>query len=369
MMQGCWNYKEIDSMNIVAGFAIDRGYEGYKYHLTIDIADTSRAGKDKPVQTDLVESEGDTIMDAIRNTMKRTGMKLYFPNCQIAIISRDVAQDSILPVLDFLMRDAEPRLTMELLISEEKTAKEVLQQAPTTMSITSFEIDKMYELSEKYQPATIYQVLYQNYNTLADEGRALTMASVRLSDNNGAKTAVLNGTAIFNKDKLAGFLTTEDSKYCLFVMDGVTAGVIDVKAPTGNTVAALEVFGNKTTVTPIVENGKIRFTIHTETDAALDELDETADVLDKDNLHAFETLAEKQLQENIARVIGMVQQQYGLDIFGFCDALHRSDLQTWRQVQQNWDSVFKNMQVDVSCKINIRNGASEKGPAKIGNRP
>lgn len=366
LLQGCWNYREVDSLNIVAGLAIDRGYEGYKYHLTMDLADTSNAGKDKPVITNLIETEGDTLLDAIRNAIKRTGMKLYFSDCQIAVISQDVAEDSILPVIDFLMRDAEPRMTMELFISEEKTAKEILQQQSTTMAITSFEIDKMYELNEKYQPVALYQLLFEDYNTLADTGRALSLASLKLADNDGNKTTVLGGTAIFKKDKLKGFITTQDSKYVLFAMGRVKGGVLNVKAPTGNVIAALEVFGNKTTVTPIVENGKIRFTMYTQIDAAIDELDVATDVTDQESRNGFEAAAEMQLQNSISGVIQMVQQQYGLDIFGFGDELHRSDPAAWYQVENNWDEIFKKVQVDVKCKINIRNSTSDLGAVKKG---
>jgi spore germination protein KC len=227
-LQGCWNYREVDTLNIVAGFAIDKGYEGYKYHMTIDIADTSSAGKDKPVVSTFVETEGDTVFDAVRKAMKKTGYRLYWPDCQIGIIGQDVAQESILPIIDFLMRDAEPRMTMELFVSQEKTAKEVLVQKTTTMSISSFEIDKLYELNELYDPVSPYQLLYEDYNTLASEGRALALPTLHLVTNMDTKTAMLNGTAIFDKDRLKGYLTAEDSFYMLFAMDRIKGGVFNV---------------------------------------------------------------------------------------------------------------------------------------------
>jgi spore germination protein KC len=55
-----------------------------------------------------------------------------------------------------------------------------------------------------------------------------------------------------------------------------------------------------------------------------------------------------------------------VDIFGFCDILHRNDPQTWYQLRQNWDEVFRNLEVDVTCKINIRNTSSVAQPVKAG---
>jgi spore germination protein KC len=165
---------------------------------------------------------------------------------------------------------------------------------------------------------------------------------------------------------LKGFITAEDSKYFLFTTNRIKGGVLNVKASTGNTVAALEIFGNKTSIMPVVEDGKLKFTVHTETDVALDELDETLDVTGKDQLNSFEAAAEMQLQDSIVRVIKLVQEQYGVDIFGFCDILHRNDPQTWYQLRQNWDDVFRNLEVDVTCKIHIRNTSSVAQPVKVG---
>jgi spore germination protein KC len=366
LLQGCWNYREVDSLMLVAGVAVDKGYEGHRFHLTMDLADTSNAGKDKPVVTTLIESEGDSLFDAVRNAIETTGTRLYWANCQIVIVSMDVARESILPVVDYFTRDAEPRMTLELFVSEEKTAKEILQANSTTMSITSFEIDKMYELNEKYQPVSIYQVLYENYNTLAGKGRALTVASLRLVDVMGTKAPALCGTAIFDGDRLTGCLDVEDSIWFLYAADRIKGGTLEVRAATGNTVASLEVFGNRTTVKPVLENGTVRVYIHTETDAAIDELDEAENVMADDKLPGFRAAAESQMKAKIERVIGMAQRQYGQDIFGFGSILHRTDLEAWRHVEKDWDEAFRNARIDVTCTINIRNSTFQKTPVKVG---
>jgi spore germination protein KC len=364
--QGCWNYREIDSMLIVAGVAIDRGYEGHKYHLTMDLADTSNAGKDKPVVTTLVEAEGDTIFDALRNAVKTTGLRLYWANCQIIVVGSEVAEESIVPIVDFFLRDAELRLTIELFIARDGSAKDILKSSSTSMTITSFEIDRMYELNEKYQPVALYQQLYENFNTLADSGRELTVAALRLTDNMGGTAPTLDGMAVFRQDRLAGFLSAEDTAYYLFVMDRVKGAALTVRASTGNSIVALEVFGNKTTVTPESQGGNLRFLIHTETEAAIDGMEETSNIVQKDELMKLEEAAETQLRDSIARVVDIAQRQYGLDIFGFGEVLHRRDLQAWRRVEGNWNEVFRSARIDVECNIAIRDSAVARKPVQKG---
>lgn len=366
LLQGCWNYKEVDSFLIVAGVAVDKGYEGYRYHVTIDIADTSSAGKDKPVVSTLVESEGDTISEAVNNSIKMVGMQLYWQNCQIAVISQDVATDTILPVVDWLNRSLEPRLTIELFISQEKTARELLQQQSATLSITSFEIDKYYELNEKVQPMAEYRELYDIYNQLADPGKSLLLPALRVMDNDGDKVCALNGMAVLNRDKLIGFLTPEDSKSVMFVTNHVKGGSMDVKAPTGNTIASLQIYGNNAKITSSVENGKPKFIIETSTDASLDEDDTITDFADKEHRGEFEFTAESQLAAEIGKTVQIAQTQLGVDVFGFGDVLHRQNPGAWYQLQQNWNEAFKTASVQISCNIKIRSSAEGRGAVKKG---
>jgi spore germination protein KC len=364
LLQGCWNYREIESLNIVAGVAIDKGYEGKKFHLTVDIADTSNAGKDKPVITSLIETEGDTIFEAIRNAVKMTAYKLYFPNCQVVIIGKDVAAESIQPIVDWFMRDAEPRLTMELFVSQESTAKEILKQTSVTMAITSFEIDKVYELNEKTQPNAKYQTIYEIYNTLSSNEMALTLPAMDLAENMGETTCRLNGMAIFDKDRLVGFLTPEASQYAMFAMDDVKGGVLNVKAPTDNPIAGLEIYSNITRLTSTVEDGRLNVSIETDTEVAVNELDTTTDYLEKNKRGELESLAESQLSAEIGTVVQSVQSRYGKDIFGIGERLHRSDPDAWYALRQSWDEAFRNARVTVSCNIDIRNSSANSSSVK-----
>lgn len=65
---GCWNYREIEKTTIVAGVAIDKGTNGYKYHLTYEVL-TFPGGNEKSVESALLESDGDSVFDAVRKTV------------------------------------------------------------------------------------------------------------------------------------------------------------------------------------------------------------------------------------------------------------------------------------------------------------
>jgi spore germination protein KC len=111
----------------------------------------------------------------------------------------------------------------------------------------------------------------------------------------------------------------------------------------------------------------IVFSIHTQTKVALDELDTQTDFLDDGKMSELKDLAEKQLKDSILKTTRTVQEKIGKDAFGYGDILHRVNPDAWYRVRQDWDDVFKKMEIDVSCQINITNPAAERAPVKVGN--
>ena len=112
LLTGCWDYQEIENLFLVNGVAIDEGKNGSGYHLTFDTIDIT-VGKGKtesPVKSKLIETNGNTVFDAMRNTIKISGKKLYFADCRIIVISNQIASKGIAPVLDLFNRQTEIRI-------------------------------------------------------------------------------------------------------------------------------------------------------------------------------------------------------------------------------------------------------------------
>ncbi len=144
-LSGCWNYRELNTMTIVAGIAIDRVADNKGYHLTFEVLDIAEASGEKStsVSSLLIETDGLTIFDACRNALQRSDSKLYFGACKTVIISEDLAREGITPLLDWFRRDAEARSTMDVYISSEETAADILKHKAITNNIVSYSIGMM----------------------------------------------------------------------------------------------------------------------------------------------------------------------------------------------------------------------------------
>jgi spore germination protein KC len=368
ILSGCWNYKEIDNLAIVAGVAIDKGENGNDYKLTAEIIDIRPIGREaSQIASKRIEAYGKTIFDAIRNAIKISAKKLFWSDAKVFVISQSVAKEGILPILDFIYRDSEPRLQLHILISKEKTANELLTQQSITTDIRSFEMEEMV-LSDKYLSKSPQIEVDQITNALAGESASFTLPAVGVVINDGYRTSELSGMALFKKDKFIGFMDEDNTKYFLFIKNQIEGGLLLEKvSPEGSKPdVTFEVFKNKTRVRPVYSKGEISMSIDVSAEVTVDELDTLQDYTTEKGRNVLIKKAEQSLRTQLADVIKKVQRDYNTDIFGFGNIIYQEMPSLWKSIKPKWDKIFSDLDVNINTSINIRNSALAKNPIKVG---
>jgi spore germination protein KC len=359
-LSGCWNYREVDSMAMVSGFAVDKGQTGYKYHITYEFLDFSG----KEMKSKIVETEGDTIFDCVRNAVGKIEKKLYFSDCKIVIISKDIASEGINPIMDWLIRDQEPRIDLNLVISEEKTAADIIEQKPMTNPLVSIELWHMIEKNKATLAEAPDVKLYKANNLLADDCCSLILPSLKISKDSKEKTIEFGGTAIFKKDKLIGFLNRSETKYLLFIKNQIQGGLLVTSLENNTKDITLEINGNQTTLTPSMTNKGLSVDIGIDLKATLGENNGNKIVKTNDDIREVEQSAKKTLEYGVSTLFKKVQSQYDSDIFGVASTIHRMDPQTWSKLKPDWDKTFKELKFTISDNVTITNTAIRKTKGK-----
>lgn len=74
----------------------------------------------------------------------------------------------------------------------------------------------------------------------------------------------------------------------------------------------------------------------------------------------LEKIYEKDLRENINKTIVTLQKQYKSDVFGFGEAIYRSNPKEWNKMKDHWDEEFSKLMfnVEVDLKI-VRTGTKD----------
>lgn len=352
---GCWNYRELDDLAIVAGAAIDKGADG-QYTVTTEVVDVD-GNNDTKSESKLISMHGKTILDAIRNGISITGKKLYWSHCKVAILSKEIAEEGVTKVLDVFLRDAEIRNDVDIVYSRQDTAREILEAQETTESIKAFAIDKVLKNQIKISKAPKTDLLDYSIE-LQTKGISMVIPAVHLEEVKGNMIPRVAGAAIIKDDKLVGELGEEDTQALLFVRNEVKGGVlVDDKNVGLSAPISMEIFRNDTKVKPVVEAGKIKFKVNILVTVGIDEIQGNENFGDEKAVNRLEASTSAATQKKVTDFIKKIQSEYGTDIFLFGDKLREKNVNKWKSVSGRWEEVFRNLEVDVDAKVHIKNSA------------
>ena len=360
---GCWSYRGLDDMTLVAGVGIDYDAQNGDYLLSCEVIDPSNTNKETGVKSKLVEARGKSVMDAVRNAKKRLINRLYWGNTQVLILGGGLLKDGNLNfVVDWFLRDAECRETVGVIVSNEKSAEEMLKIKGLDSSVVAYEIQKILDDDQKDTASLLNVPVYRVYDTLHTPGIQLALPAFHLTENDGQKVAEADGEVLFKGGKPVGALSAEESKYFLYAVDGVRGGILVLRPDSSaEEEFSLEVSGNKTDRSYTYEKGKLTFTLKTVTEAYLDEHDMKMDILDDKEIRKMENEAETYLKKNIEGAVRKVQKEYRSDVFGFGYMIYRKDPKLWKQLAPKWDEIFPSLGVKVECEVKILETSFVKG--------
>ncbi len=350
---GCWDYHGLNEITIVSGVAVDFDASNGDYMITCEIVDNT--SMKNQVLSKIVEARGKTLLDAVRNAKRRAMNKLYWGNTRVAIIGRDMAsQIGVSSVVDWFLSDPECRETVPLIISNEKTAGDLLK----TEQFGSYMLRNIIN-DDQFDTSSIRSLsMYQIYNILKAQGESLTLPIFHLAENDGKKLVETYGEALFKDDKMVGMLNAEESKYYLFAVNGVNGGVLPLYSANKNHYdITLEIANSKSKTSFTNESGAVTMQITINTNVYLEEVNIDESLVDEALLHRIEFRAEEMIEQRIKSVVQKVQKEYGTDVFGFGNQIYKKNPSLWETMKSGWDTNFQKIKVNVTSKVTILNSA------------
>lgn len=371
-LTGCWDYREVEGLQFVAGIAIDKG-TSKRYLVTLELVDlTGGTQGSSTLPGKLVAADGDTISDAVANVATNMQGDLYFNDCKLAVFSREIAKDGLTAVLDWLNRDPQPRFTMQLYISLERTAADVLkpesEDSPAVAPYISSAMEQANSMGRNTQVC-----LYEADDILWGEGMDLSLPCLKrekLPDGqsggqsggqaggqasgqaSGQSKTVISGTAVFRGDRLVGYRSEDQTRTDMLFTSSVHEGQFVVEAGSAAKRVSLTIRNSSSSILPAAGP---RISISIDADCTLDEENTSANVLLSLGTDGVERLAQSTLCANAQKEIRAVQTELGCDIFGFGREISRKDPELWKKLKPRWGEIFRTLKVDVSARVHIDN--------------
>lgn len=379
---GCYDYRSLDELTIVAGIAIDLCDTENQYRVTLEILDTAAASDSSERKTELIVSEGQTIFDAIFNANKQLRSEMYFGNTGVLIVGHQLAEEEGLNfIMDAIMRDFSLRDTVSIVISKEDSAKALLDYKSDEGVIISYEIESNLNAAKLTTTSIRPYPLYKIYNYLSADAEMynLPLPAFGFEEVSGEqedketeegakkeKILLSNGMAIFSKDKLVDWFDDEYMPYYLFLTEELSGGTFvffledeensgkqnDEKQNPEQDVT-IQVENSKAEMDYVFSEDKFILKAHVDVNCSIVEAPPSLSSMDADTVNQITLNANETLAYHITDMIQEMQKTEHGGIFGFGKYLYRHNPKLWDSVKDNWQEYFSDADVEITCDFII----------------
>lgn len=360
---GCGNYRELNQIAIITGIGIDKKGDNYEVSMLIANAGksetSSKEGESKPT---VYSGKGSSLIEATKEVDRKTPKQLYFGHINVVLISEDIAKEGFLNVADWLLRNPESRKKFYLLMTKDKTAKEVLEIVSPLEAFPSQNIGTLMESNEETQ-AIASSITYSDFiNNILTEGLEPVLPSITVagSSKEGESKANLDKTspssylkletlAIFKGDKFQDYTNADDSKLINILKNTVKQSVFTI-----NYDKTKVNFNMKNIKSKITIQNNQKFNIKVKGDATLAEINSNTNLNDEKIINNIESKLNNQITKDINNLIKKLQTKYKSDILGFGNMIYKNYPDTWQKIKNNWnDTYFPKAQINIQTDIQL----------------
>jgi spore germination protein KC len=374
VISGCWDVRELQNLAIVGASGIDLADQPGKVLMTVQIikpgdvksstsggegvGETGQAATKAPIW--VIKTTGNNVAEAVHNFDSISNRQLYFADSQIIVIGKEAATQGVRPLLDFYIRNREPRETTWIVIAADK-ASDIIELKSGLEKIPAMGLARLVENST-LTSFSVGVTMQEFVNRLMSKTAAAYAAHMEISDESPEKKARLTGTDIFKGDKLAGTFNQSETRGLLWVIGKVKRGVITAKSPQGG-VTNFDITRATSKVTPEVDGKQIKFKIKIIVESDLGSEDHSLDFSKPQELQALQKLETQAIGQEVQVALEKAKK-LKVDVFGFGEMLHRKCAKKWKHLEPEWDVLFPTVQVSLAIRAKIRTVGLSLKPAE-----
>ncbi len=355
-LPSCKKPLEIKDMAIVAGLAVDKTKDG-KFQLTTQAIKPGAAMKDAPEPYIIQVTTGLTIFEAVRDFIIVQGKKQLWTHVQVFIIGKQVAEEGLFAVTDFMMRDHEPRARMKMFLAMERGG-DILKIHSKIGGVSAILMRKGIEeqLNLGKAPDVEFHEFVEN---LVEPYQDPYLPIVHANKD----TIEIFGTGIFKGDKLVGTLTPKETRGLMRVLGELRGGLQVLKLPPAEgkkpNYISIEIKKSKSSIKAMV-NDKPKIIINIEETGFIGGINQPF-VLTQQKIKEIEKRYANAIKLEVTHTVDKIQKQYKSHVFGFAGAINRENKTYWHSHQDMWEDLYPTIEIVVNVKTHIpENGLIRK---------
>lgn len=360
VLPGCTPYKELKDLAVVEGVGFDKMPTG-ELKMTFQIFNAKANGGgggngekgSKQASNLVVQGIGKNIYDAIRNTTLQIGQKLYFSNANTYVLSENLCRTDFDKVVDFLERAPEVRPKVRLIVAKGGEANKILTAKKEDQLIPIDDVNKIlenYTTTSKINDITVHDICQKESTGYTDIALPAIKASI---DDSGSDVLSMDGTAVFQKNKLIGYFNNIQTRGLLLASGKANGGIFAVQPSVGGTVS-LEITNNQSKTTVKSVKGKPMISIVTSVSSNIAEIETPKNVAANQKFYNELTILQNaEIKAEIEAAINLALREYDSDILGFGMKIYHTKPDLWRKASTNWPQNLKTLPVEVTVNSKV----------------
>jgi len=349
----CWDIRELNNSAVCTGAGVELSREG-KFIFSGQMVKPS-APSESGTQTStavVLSASGSGVADAARRFMLSLSRFPEWSSISTFVIGEELAREDLALLVDFLLRNRNPRPTVNLVLSRGCTPEEVLSLPMPLSPYSGKGLETILDLQEKqlgiYVPTNVHEFIHK----LTTAGIEPVVPQVSIEE----KKLFISGTAVFKGRRIVGSLNeTESRGYRWMNARSFNGGIIDLGSPQNpSELVSLEVkqFTGKTT--PKLEQDQLKMKITIRAELVFYEKSNSGELLTLSWKEELERLAAQEIKQEISACIKK-SQLLGSDILGWGYILQKHEPQLWESFSANWGDLFPTIESDIEVETLIVN--------------
>lgn len=372
LLSGCWDRKEINKLGIVLMSSIDVDENG-EIIGTVQVAmpqgggAESGQGEESKKGFYTISASGKNIHEMFQHLQERSSRELFVSHRRILLIGQAMAEKGIVDVFDYYTRDPDSRLKTYVFITKEKMAGDLLN-----ITIPSEQIPGSAVINLAKSNIATGSTLGSIVSEMATKGIVPTIDVLEakpasMLEKEGASwTFRLAGSAVIMDYKLAGFLDVEKMRGLMWMKDMLHNGVVTAQLTEGdNDEISFNITRTSRKVHFQFEEQNIKVHVELKADGPIYENNSTIDLSDPLQIKVAEQALSRTITSRVEETIHTVQKDLKADVFGIGQHLYQSHPSKWREVEDEWQELFPEIEFSVKTEVKVRRSGGIGAPLHI----
>jgi spore germination protein KC len=349
-LAGCWDLEELTKRTVVLAIGLDEAPTGrVRVSLQIPVVEellivpSGAAVSTKPFS--IISAEGKSAFAAVPGLQSKTQMDLFLGHVKIIMINTAVAKKGLRDVVEFVSRH--PTLPPQaLLVLTDWQAREVLDQTLMDKRIPAYSMVTFFHGSAKKDRVFPQRAWKFNQIIASKTQDAYIPLMDYLPDE---KRLLINGLGVFDRDRLVGRLSGEETRMFGLLAGKISNGYLSVPVKRHGRLAFRKVNARaKTKLWRTGEDWHCEIKLRVSGYLIESTIGET--LLTSRDLKEIQTATAAYLNREMGKTLRHLQR-LNSDILALGERMRATHSREWTAM--DWEQVYPRMKIKVSVQFHI----------------